>query len=173
MVLFFMAGLENERQSQKCHSRGEKPTGICHNFVASGRCCIFLPRRAHSGPERSTTPHRAWRGKKAAGSGIAKDKRASSGRQRPGTFSEAAKSPVSLSRKSGLPCHGPVRRRLNSLMPQSRRLSREFHRSRRCPKPVVVASGCCRRRCGGRGHNRCGGNLGRRGLFRGWYLGGL
>lgn len=96
-------------------------------------------------------PFDRWRAalKKAAGPGIAKDKRASSGRQRPGTFSGAAKSPVSLRRKSRSRCHGPVRRRLNSLMPQSRRLSREFHRSRRCPKPVVVASGRRRRRCGG------------------------
>ena len=46
MVLFFMAGLEIDRQNQKCHSRGEKPTGICHNFVASGRCCVFAAPRS-------------------------------------------------------------------------------------------------------------------------------
>ena len=76
---------------------------------------------------------------------------ASSGRQRPGIFSQVGRSSLSLSRKSELPCHGSVRYRLNLLIPQSRRPSRGFQRSRQCPKLVVVASGRCRRRCGGTG----------------------
>ena len=39
---------------------------------------------------------------------------ASSSRQRPDTFSQVAKPPLSLSRNPELPCHGPVRRRINS-----------------------------------------------------------
>ena len=78
---------------------------------------------------------------------------ASSSRQRPDTFSQVAKPPLSLSRNPELPCHGPVRRRINSpicipYVSRSRRPTRGFHHSRRCPNPVVVASGRCRRRCG-------------------------
>ena len=148
LALFFMSGLESDGRNQKCQSRGEKPMGICYSFVMSGRVPQFSKARTcMTGTVNYSGSSVAL--KKAAGPGIAKDERASSGRQRPGTFSGAAKSPVSLRRKSRSRCHGPVRRRLNSLMPQSRSLSREFHRSRRCPKPVVVASGCCRRRCDG------------------------
>ena len=39
---------------------------------------------------------------------------ASSSRQRPDTFSQVAKPPLSLSRNPELPCHGPVKRRINS-----------------------------------------------------------